>query len=70
MASNGETVADITGEIRYRVETNERAGIHPDNCRLYTEWADRIEAAHSREVAELVRINENLQKHFEKGSKQ
>lgn len=53
MENNNEKVADVVKEMRYRVETNERAGIHPNNCRLYTDWANRIEAAHKREVAKL-----------------
>lgn len=51
--NENERIMDIVREMRYRVESNERAGIHPGNCRLYTQWADRIEAAYRRAITSL-----------------
>lgn len=45
-----ERISNIVQEMRFRVKANEGAGIHPGNCKLYTDWADRIEAAWHREV--------------------
>ena len=58
MATSNETVADILAEARR---------INPHN-----EWADRIEAAHKRDVAELREclkiIRDNLLSHARKSA--
>lgn len=61
MASENETVAEIVGEMRgikKRVHLNGGRAyeIFRIRCEVADEWADRIEAAHKREIAELTDI--------------